>query len=435
MTIYLGPVMIPEDTANSTSQIFKDCGIRDIAKLTHHRSAALQLGGFKGLSESENNALTDHKLDKHHSAYGPVCVAKTCKVMAGFDIDDAYFVPRSLIELSNPILWYVRKLLPKYDNWKAEAASVHGDKSTFCSMFLDDLLPWLVEVVVQDGCYFTRDFPDHVISKLLRMKITAYDRFALQCRRWVTEKENSRQLDQLTALNGASKASYEALQRQVDKLQADNHDLKEHVQRLENKIDGLENRLLDGMENKMDELLSALATRRVGQEQQRIQQHEQQAPQFQQQQEEQQRRTPETLLVHPPTVNDALAYPPRQAPFESALPKSLALLWREWDFKSLEQYRRLDKGRLGWQRNIRIGYERRMYLVDKILERAETCSITPSEAARRMDGPSRAGRNGNEENRNGKSVYQFWNHLHHNDDSIQRRVTRGPPNHGGNHDD
>lgn len=415
--------MLLKDTANSTSQIFKDCGIRDTAKLTHHRSAALQLGGFKGLSESENNALTDHKLDKHHSAYGPVCVAKTCKVMAGFDIDDAYFVPRSMIELPHPVLWYVRKLLPNYNNWKAEAASAIGDKSTFCAMFLDDLLPWLVEVVVQDGCYFARDFPDHVISKLLRMKIPAYDRFSLQCRRWVTDKQNSRQLDQITALNGASKASYEALQRQVDKLQADNHDLKESVQRLENKI---------------DELITELVTRRGGQEDQRIQREQEvpvllQEPQLRQQEvQREQQGSPATLLRDHATVNDALAYPPRQAPFESALPKSLSLLWREWDFKSLEQYRRLDKGRLGWPRNVRIGYERRMYLVDKIMERAETCSITMSEAARRMDGPSRAGRNGNEDNRDSKSVYQFWRHLHDNDASIQRRLKRkDPPQEGG----
>lgn len=409
---------MPTDTANSTSQIFKDCGIRDIAKLTHHRSAALQLGGFKGLSESENNALTDHKLDKHHSAYGPVCVAKTCKVMAGFDIDDAYFVPRSMIELPNAVHWYVRKLLPNYDKWKSEAASVHGDKSTFCAMFLNDLLPWLVEVIVQDGCYFIKDFPDHVISKLLRMNIPAYDRFALQSRRWVRDKQNSRQVDQLTALNGASRASYEALQRQVDKLQSDNHHLKESLQR---------------MENKLDALISELVAQRASQhERQPINQHDLPLPQREehdsQNQGQQQTLPAETILKDAPrpTLNETLAYPPRQAPFESALPKSLALLWREWEFKSLEQYRRLDKGRLGWPRNVRIGYERRMYLVDKIMERSDACSITIAEAARRMDGPSRAGRHDNEENRDSKSVYQYWKYLHDNDVSIQRRATRKP---------
>jgi hypothetical protein len=412
---------MPTDTANSTSQIFKDCGIRDVAKLTHHRSAALQLGGFKGLSESENNALTDHKLDKHHSAYGPVCVAKTCKVMAGFDIDDAYFVPRSMIELPNSVLWYVRKLLPNYDKWKTETTSANGDKSTFCAMFLNDLLPWLVEVIVQDGCYFVQDFPDHVISKLLRMKIPAYDRFALQSRRWVREKQNSRQLDKITALNGASRASYEALQRQVDKLQSDNNDLKESVQRLENKIDAL-----------ISELVTQRASRHEQQKVHQPQLHEQQEQDEQDSIEAQKNTEPkntEPLLTDQPrpTLNEALAYPPRMAPFESKLPKSLALLWREWDFKSLEQYRRLDKGRLGWPRHIRIGYERRMYLVDKIMERAEACSITIPEAARRMDGPSQAGtRQGNEENRDSRTVYQFWQYLHDNDVSIQRRATRKP---------
>ena len=399
------------DTANSTSQIFKDCGIRDVAKLTHHRSAALQLGGFKGLSESENNALTDHKLDKHHSAYGPVCVAKTCKVMAGFDIDDAYFVPRSMIELPHSVQWYVRKLLPRYDAWKAEATSSRGDKSTFCAMFLDDLLPWLVEVLVQDGCYFVDDFPEHVIAKLLRMCIPGYDRFALHSRRWVTEKQNSRQLDQIVALGGASKASYEALQRQIDKLHTTNDRLQDRVQFLESKLDDS----TQLFERKMNELIAAVTGKGVQEQESAVQErHEPPLP------PEDTRNT----ANQPPTINDTLIYPPRQAPFESALPKSLDLLWREWQCKGLEQYRRQDKGRLGWPKSIRVGYERRLYLVDKILERAERLSITVPEAARRMDGSSRAGIHNNEENRNGLSVYQFWKHLHDTDTTIHRRGIR-----------
>lgn len=187
------------------------------------------------------------------------------------------------------------------------------------------------------------------------------------------------------------------------------------------------------MENKLDALISELVAQRASQhERQPINQHDLPLPQREehdsQNQGQQQTLPAETILKDAPrpTLNETLAYPPRQAPFESALPKSLALLWREWEFKSLEQYRRLDKGRLGWPRNVRIGYERRMYLVDKIMERSDACSITIAEAARRMDGPSRAGRHDNEENRDSKSVYQYWKYLHDNDVSIQRRATRKP---------
>lgn len=385
--------------------------------MTHHRSAALQLGGFKGLSESENNALTDHKLDKHHSAYGPVCVAKTCKVMAGFDINDAYFVPRSMIELPNHVLWYVRKVLPRYDTWKAEAESAKGDKSTFCAMFLDDLLPWLVEVLVQDGCYFVDDFPEHVLSKLLRQRIPGYDRFALQSRRWVTGKQNSRQTDQIAALNGASKASYESLQRKVDELETSNRQLKDCVHLLDNKVD----RIVASVE-RLNEFISALVTKQVGLPVQQRLQPVEVRPSAQIPQQPIDEAVPRTS---PPTLCEALAFPPRQPPFESALPKTLSLLWREWDLKGLDRFRRQDKGRLGWTRKIRTGYERRMYLVDKILERAERLSISEEEAARKMDGPSKAGpRGNNEENRGDLTVYQFWQALHDSDVSILRRTRK-----------
>ncbi len=139
---------------------------------------------------------------------------------------------------------------------------------------------------------------------------------------------------------------------------------------------------------------------------------------------------PEPQLAQPPTIRTKDQTPIVDKklvhlPFQSALPKSMTLLWREWESKGLDNYCQ-DKRRMGWPRNLRIGYERRMYLVAKIIERAQQLLIRKEEAATRMDGPSRVGIPGisGEDNRDELSVYQYWKRLHDSDISIARRRTR-----------
>lgn len=114
-----------------------------------------------------------------------------------------------------------------------------------------------------------------------------------------------------------------------------------------------------------------------------------------------------------------------ELPFPSALPKSLALLWNEWESKGLDMYRCKCTGRLKWPRNAQIGFYRRVYLVDEIAKRAQQYGITQAEAAKRMDGPSRIGADGQHElNRDKLSVYQYWAQLRDADDTIVRRRRR-----------
>jgi hypothetical protein len=89
--------------------------------------------------------------------------------MAGFRRDSPYFVARTLLELPNSIEWYCRQLLPDLATWRQQAASRGGDKSTCCHKFLHYILPYLVEVLVQDGVFFIRDFPDHPMSMYLKV--------------------------------------------------------------------------------------------------------------------------------------------------------------------------------------------------------------------------------------------------------------------------
>jgi hypothetical protein len=83
--------------------------------------------------------------------------------------DRAYFVPRTLIPLDHTVEWYAGKLLPKLATWRQQSTSREGDKSTCCENFLHHILPYFVEVLVQDGVFFIKDFPNHPVSLYLKV--------------------------------------------------------------------------------------------------------------------------------------------------------------------------------------------------------------------------------------------------------------------------
>jgi hypothetical protein len=89
--------------------------------------------------------------------------------MAGFRKAVPYLVPRALLDLPNSVEWYCEKLLPDLATWRLQAQSRGGDKSLLCDKFLAHLLPYFVEVLVQDGIYFVKDFPEHPMAQYLKV--------------------------------------------------------------------------------------------------------------------------------------------------------------------------------------------------------------------------------------------------------------------------
>jgi hypothetical protein len=76
--------------------------------------------------------------------------------------EKTYFVPRMLLTLSKSVEWHCDALLPRWRLWKEQAAEHgRGDKTTLCTQFLNHIIPYFVEVLVQDGAWFVRDFPTH----------------------------------------------------------------------------------------------------------------------------------------------------------------------------------------------------------------------------------------------------------------------------------
>jgi hypothetical protein len=155
--------------------------------------------------------------------------------MAGFRKESPYFVARANLNLPKSVEWYCKKLLPALATWRQQAGSRRGDKSTLCDKFLNYLLPYFVEVLVQDGVYFVKDFPDHPMTQYLKVstayvcrvlssyftivsnlqyyytqnKIPHYERFALVSRRLLAQEESTRVPKEVSALNAGAQAALE----------------------------------------------------------------------------------------------------------------------------------------------------------------------------------------------------------------------------------
>ena len=100
---------------------------------------------------------------------------QTCAVMAGFVRGEPYFCARMFLPLPHSVEYYCRKLLPKLPQWRHERNSAFGDKTVLCDKVLNHIIPYLVEVLVQDGIYFTKQFPKHPMSILLMVRTVCYN--------------------------------------------------------------------------------------------------------------------------------------------------------------------------------------------------------------------------------------------------------------------
>ena len=100
---------------------------------------------------------------------------QTMRVMAGFELNEAYVVCRTEIGLPGPPGSTPESLArlifgQQYNIWKSQQQGRRGDKTECGEKFFSRLIPFLVEVLVQDGIYLILDFPNHPMSALLKVR-------------------------------------------------------------------------------------------------------------------------------------------------------------------------------------------------------------------------------------------------------------------------
>ena len=372
------------------------------SKVCHHRTAALQYGGFESLGPHQVNTLTKHKLEKQSSAYGPVAERITCKVMAGFKNGEPYHLERGQVVLPHSITMYENMLFgDKFTDWRDEADSEDGDKSTCCFSFLNGLLPWLIEVLVQDGAFFIHDYPTHPLSNWLKNSIPNYENWARETRRLVAIKIAAFGLDRVSALNAASLEAFNTLHRRLDQAEQENKSLKTSIAR---------------QDVKMQQILDILQAQQVHFQQ--VQQPPPPPQHFlpppQQHQQPLLPVAPQPAVAHR-NINETLRNTPRLPPFDKAMPKSMVRILSTWKANNIDSF--VNDDQKNWPHNLVLRYEKQHYLMRYIRNTMAATESTEEEAAVTADllrvelGI--------------KTVDKFLKYLKRNDDSVTTRTYRG----------
>jgi hypothetical protein len=141
-----------------------EAGVPEWGKVTHMRKAATTFLTAQGLPPDVVKMMTKHKVEVFIQSYICELSIPVCVCLAGFlpnKSTDRYFIPRSLIGLPSDMTTeeITNILFPERTKWITEFVSDDGDKTKGAHHFLFDVLPFLAEVVCQDGIFWVQHFP------------------------------------------------------------------------------------------------------------------------------------------------------------------------------------------------------------------------------------------------------------------------------------
>lgn len=159
------------------NKMMEDAGVAKWLKTTHMRKAGSNLCTAQGMAPSEVRTLTKHstKQDNFDKSYGCEVSIPVASTIAGFrPRRDEHFVPRTTISgPSEPLSMNQCTLLlfDDYLEWVADQSSPEGDKSSAASHFLMQLIPYFTQVAIQDGIYWTHNFPNNPVVELFLSKL------------------------------------------------------------------------------------------------------------------------------------------------------------------------------------------------------------------------------------------------------------------------
>lgn len=189
------------------------------SKVTHLRKSGMDKAGTKGLPEESVSSMSKHSTAKI-KRYVPQLNVEVMKVMAGFNPNEEYYVPRALILPPWTQEQMTEACFPRIHEWRAQAASPHGDHTGTAANFLHETLPFLALCAFQDGIFWTSDFPNNSASIILRNTFPNYEAWALSARNEVFTRQNDLEESKIRNLDIAVQASYNVLGRQMVEMQA-----------------------------------------------------------------------------------------------------------------------------------------------------------------------------------------------------------------------
>ncbi len=179
-----------DSMADTFRKYFERAGVA-YTKLTHTRKLGIIRAHQMGADRENIILLSKHTTHKVDTSYLPELPYQAMLATSGFDVfrREEYYIPRSYAKV--PTGWS-HKIFPYLNTWREQVNDLWGyDKGLAAKNFVNSLLPFLAEVVLQDGIYFTAEFPDHPYSKIVLQKMSAdgYEQWASETREAILERE------------------------------------------------------------------------------------------------------------------------------------------------------------------------------------------------------------------------------------------------------
>jgi hypothetical protein len=152
----------------------------EYTKVTHARKLGIIRAHQMGADRENIILLSKHTVHKVDTSYLPELPYQALLATAGFDVyrRQEYFIPRSYAQV--PPDW-IGLVFPYINTWQVQVNNTWGyDKGKSARSFVNNLLPHLAQIVVQDGMYLTTTYPNHPYSKLLlqKMQNVGYEKWA-----------------------------------------------------------------------------------------------------------------------------------------------------------------------------------------------------------------------------------------------------------------
>lgn len=133
----------------------------------------MEQASSRGLSADEIATMSKHRKERIFESYMTELFPSVMLVMAGFRKDEAYFVPRTEVDLPDELDNIVQLCFPKYNQWIRDWNNGQngGDTHTSTRNFLLHVIPFISRVIIQDAPYFLKYYPNHAYSVFLKQKL------------------------------------------------------------------------------------------------------------------------------------------------------------------------------------------------------------------------------------------------------------------------
>lgn len=199
-------------TRDSYTQALKACNV-EWEKVTHLRKSGIEAAAAAGLDAQSIGTMSKHHTERGNSkmnnAYFTELYFPVLLWASGYDKNDihSYNNPRTRLALPSNNIENV--VFPQLPQWRLQQQSAKGDKRECTRHFLEEVLPFLAMVIVQDGIYWIKDYPNNEASRLLRSKMPpTYPNWAADARKKIHNQVKDVGIVQIDNLNATAQRAF-----------------------------------------------------------------------------------------------------------------------------------------------------------------------------------------------------------------------------------